>query len=341
MYFTNHDTYNNQIAWKPDNTITTTSISNKRYIKASFKTINPAGQDCFTNNNNVTKSNIINGTDFKAKPLVRTMYRYQYQTNEKDANGNDINYFTNSNKNFNISYKTPGDLVYTSTTDHTTAQPLCLYPDYKVNLNTDKKNRYTTTNAKRRVRNSNKPSSNICTTAAEQILQNTHNTNYNSKFYTTNQNYYNKRYSHSAGQYLQQRCKSFKHNQNTHFNKDTNKYTSNCTHNSLPNIYYSDDVNDAKQCCNTIVYKPNNKSFSQQGAVSSSARLLKLKKQAIETCAHQTNKKNNIDIRVSSAGYNNQSNQMTSKSIFNASGYSNCNNTHPCDMSVYRRPTTC
>ena len=39
---------------------------------------------------------------------------------------------------------------------------------------------------------------------------------------------------------VNQICKSFKHNQNTHFNKDTNKYTSNCSHNSLPNIYYSD-----------------------------------------------------------------------------------------------------
>ena len=40
--------------------------------------------------------------------------------------------------------------------------------------------------------------------SAEQILQNTRNTTYNSQF-TTNQNYYNKRRSHSADQYLQQR----------------------------------------------------------------------------------------------------------------------------------------
>jgi hypothetical protein len=342
MYFTNYNTYNNNISWKPDNNVAKpNSISKHRYVRSSFKTINPEGLNCSTHNKNVTKSSIIDGTDFKAKPLIKNMYRYQYQTIEIDPlTQKETKYFTNSTKNLNITNKTPNDTNFTTTSNNQHNQSSCLYPDYKVNLY-NKQNKFVTTNAKRRVRNSNKPSTNICINTAEQIIQDSHNKTFNKAFYKTNQNYYNKQYNHSMKQLLQNRCRLFNNNQNTFYNKDTNQYTSNCSHSVLPNIYYTDEINDKKACNNTITYKPNNKSFSQQGAVSSSARLLKLKKCTIDNASYQTNKQNNINIRVSNSGYNNQSNQVTSKNKFNASGYSNCNNKHPCDLSVYQRPSTC
>ena len=111
----------------------------------------------------------------------------------------------------------------------------------------------------------------------------------------------------------------------------------------LPNIYDNDTGNKKTQCCNTMIYKPNNSNFSTQGAVSSSARLLRLKNNTVNKSIHSTNHKHkppNMNMQVSNSGYNNSFNNYTSKSKFNAAGYSVCHNSHPCDMSVYIRPNT-
>ena len=78
----------------------------------------------------------------------------------------------------------------------------------------------------------------------------------------------NKNYSVSYNTYLQKRCKTFKQKSNVGTSIDSDK-----------NSYKITNCNTDK--CNKTYYKPNNPNFSQQGAVSSSNRLLRLKNNTI------------------------------------------------------------
>jgi hypothetical protein len=75
----------------------------------------------------------------------------------------------------------------------------------------------------------------------------------------------NKKFCWNSKQYLQSRCKTY--DQNAAIGK-----------------YLTDSSYQSGQCntCN-IIYKPNNKQFSQQGGVSSSARIAKLKYDTIRS----------------------------------------------------------
>ena len=78
----------------------------------------------------------------------------------------------------------------------------------------------------------------------------------------------NKNYSVSYNTYLQKKCKTFKQKSNIGSSIDSDK-----------NSYKITNCNTDK--CNKTYYKPNNPNFSQQGAVSSSNRLLRLKNNTI------------------------------------------------------------
>ena len=318
MYFTSYNTYNNNIKWKPDNQQEQAPPQNK-YIVATLKTINPAHKP----------SLLIQGSDFKAKPRMLNQYRYQYQTYN---NNNQVF----SNTSVNLLYKnTPGNNV-TLTSTPSKNQTVCRFNNYTTVL-ANKKYKLDSQNAKRRVRNSNRPSTNICISTNEHYQ-------IDPKLFTNNYNYYNQTYSHDTRQYLHNRCKTYEDNNklssympsslsNDISNSNHSLFYSNCNPNSL-----SSDNTDS--CCNKIIYKPSNAKFAKQGAVSSSTRLLNLK---INTAKQVT--KSNITMpitqQVSNTGYNNSFNNYTSKSKYNASGYVASNNTFPCDMSVYNRPNTC
>lgn len=79
-------------------------------------------------------------------------------------------------------------------------------------------------------------------------------------------------YSQSRIEYLQSRCKGFKQRSfNFLYDNETNQAFANCCGED-PNTY-----------CSKVYYKPNNAKFSQQGAVSGSNRLLRLKYDTITT----------------------------------------------------------
>jgi len=89
----------------------------------------------------------------------------------------------------------------------------------------------------------------------------------------------NKNYFSSTRQYLQNRCKTFEQ-KSFHFvptttSLDATTFLSNCQPTSVGNA----------NCYRETVYKPNNAQFAQQGAVSSSTRLLKLNVDTITTNA--------------------------------------------------------
>lgn len=363
MYFTNYNTYKNNIRWKSDTKLNKGAPLNKKYIIASFKTINPNGADFNVNGRITSRHNLIRGTEFKANPRINNSYRHQYQTFENNENSGKIDrpIFSSNVKNF-IYVSAPGGTTSLTNKDDSTEdhfnfnQPLCRFHDYRLGLNNNN-NRLVSENAKRRVRNSNKPSSNICIYNnndpqyhAEQSIQNTYDEQYKKKLLRTEYNYYNQKYSHDTKQYLHKRCKLFSDNINIGPAKNQQpdapiitNFKNNCNKNMLPNIYDNDTENKKTQCCNTVIYKPNNSSFSTQGAVSSSARLLRLKNNTVNHSIHSTNHKHkppNMNMQVSNSGYNNSFNNYTSKSKFNAAGYSVCHNSHPCDMSVYNRPNT-
>ena len=87
-------------------------------------------------------------------------------------------------------------------------------------------------------------------------------------------------------QYLQRKCKTIEQNS---FNfipakASTQKhhYRGNCSQNS-------GDQDDPTNCCfNGVTYKPNNKKYSTQGAVTAGARLLRLKYDAITKIGKET-----------------------------------------------------
>ena len=63
--------------------------------------------------------------------------------------------------------------------------------------------------------------------------------------------------------------------------------------------YHPNPLNCANKCANETVYKPNNAQFAQQGAVSSSTRLLKLQRTAIDkgSASHQPKQTPCIEYR--------------------------------------------
>ena len=86
----------------------------------------------------------------------------------------------------------------------------------------------------------------------------------------------NKEFCWNSKQYLQSRCKTYDQNQTLGTHVDGSKYYSAlCTTAPSGNV------------CKSVVYKPNNKQFKQQGGVSSGARIAKLK---YDTIRNSTNK---------------------------------------------------
>jgi hypothetical protein len=84
----------------------------------------------------------------------------------------------------------------------------------------------------------------------------------------------NKKYCSNTKQYLQSKCKTFNQNQTLGIHLSGPNYTSSCS--------------DAKgNKCNPVIHKPNNKKFKQQGGVTSSSRIAKLK---YDTIVNSTNK---------------------------------------------------
>jgi hypothetical protein len=83
-----------------------------------------------------------------------------------------------------------------------------------------------------------------------------------------------KNYSQSYYQYMQNQCNTFER-KSFNFIKDSdstnNTYVGNCLC-ALPS-----------SCCNTVVYKPSNYQFANQGAVSSDLRTTALAYQTVET----------------------------------------------------------
>jgi hypothetical protein len=102
----------------------------------------------------------------------------------------------------------------------------------------------------------------------------------------------NKNYSWNNKQYLQRRCKTFDQNQTLGKKLDEFEgyeyYGASCTKDPFGNA------------CKPIVYKPNNKPFKQQGGVSSSSRIAKLK---YDTIVNSTNKYNSLSANLDSSSH--------------------------------------
>jgi hypothetical protein len=86
----------------------------------------------------------------------------------------------------------------------------------------------------------------------------------------------NKNFCWNSKQYLQSRCKTYHQNQSLGIHVDGPVYFgASCKTDSSNNI------------CKPVIYKPNNSKFKQQGGVSSSSRIAKLK---YDTIRYSTNK---------------------------------------------------
>ena len=103
----------------------------------------------------------------------------------------------------------------------------------------------------------------------------------------------NKKYYTDSRAYLQSRCKTFTQNQGTgvqieggiYYDSNNNVLEPSDSDNGPP---YYESTNCNKGCNDKpkkIIYKPNNKNYSTQGAVSSGSRLLRLKVDTINTTA--------------------------------------------------------
>jgi len=86
------------------------------------------------------------------------------------------------------------------------------------------------------------------------------------------------RRNYNFRQYLQNKCKTI-HQNSFNFSTDNTE---------LPPNTFRANCCGGNCKCPTVTYKPNNKQFSQQGAVSSSARLLRLKYNTL-TCGSCAN----------------------------------------------------
>ena len=94
----------------------------------------------------------------------------------------------------------------------------------------------------------------------------------------------NKNYYTDSRAYLKSRCKTFKQNISGNVNNNQDNYDENGNflwpneNNNGPQVRNIDKImhcEQSKKC--TLIYKPNNRNFATQGAVSSSERLLRLK----------------------------------------------------------------
>ena len=88
----------------------------------------------------------------------------------------------------------------------------------------------------------------------------------------------NKKFCWNSKQYLQSRCKTYDQNQTLGAPTGT------------PNEYFGASCTtkvNSSQVCKPVIHKPNNKQFTQQGGVSSSSRIAKLK---YDTIISSTNK---------------------------------------------------
>jgi hypothetical protein len=98
----------------------------------------------------------------------------------------------------------------------------------------------------------------------------------------------NKDFCWNSKQYLQRRCKTFDQNQTlgTHV-EGSEFYSASCT-------------KDSGNICKPVIHKPNNKQFKQQGGVSSSARIAKLK---YDTIVNSTNKYDSLLANLDSSSH--------------------------------------
>ena len=99
----------------------------------------------------------------------------------------------------------------------------------------------------------------------------------------------NKDFCWNNKQYLQRRCKTFDQNQTLGENVEefvNEYYSASCTKDPLGNL------------CKPVIYKPNNKPFKQQGGVSSSSRIAKLK---YDTIVSSTNKYDSLLANLDSS----------------------------------------
>jgi hypothetical protein len=100
----------------------------------------------------------------------------------------------------------------------------------------------------------------------------------------------NKDFCWNSKQYLQRRCKTFDQNQTLGENIE-----------GYDNEYYGASCfKDSENACKPVIYKPNNKPFKQQGGVSSSARISKLK---YDTIVNSTNKYDSLLANLDSSSH--------------------------------------
>jgi len=96
----------------------------------------------------------------------------------------------------------------------------------------------------------------------------------------------NKDFCWNSKQYLQRRCKTYEQNQTLGEHVNGSEY------------YGASCTRDGDNVCKPVIYKPNNKQFKQQGGVSSSARIAKLK---YETIVNSTNKYDSLLANLDSS----------------------------------------
>jgi len=119
----------------------------------------------------------------------------------------------------------------------------------------------------------------------------------------------NKKFCWNSKQYLQSRCKTYDQNQTLGSHIDGPNYLrSSCvTYTDLPSEDLKNNGNSFISqivTCNSsdtpIIYKPSNKSFKQQGGVSSGSRIAKLK---YDTIRNSTNKYDSLAANLDSSSH--------------------------------------
>ena len=110
-----------------------------------------------------------------------------------------------------------------------------------------------------------------------------------------------KNYYTSNLSYLKGRCKTYNTNivlsqepGITYFKDGKYVWPSNSTNNSA--IYKTNCNSKYSKCCNKTIYKPSNSQFSTQGAVSNSARLARVKYNAITTGNNSIRNEYNVNF---------------------------------------------
>jgi len=100
----------------------------------------------------------------------------------------------------------------------------------------------------------------------------------------------NKKFCWNSKQYLQSRCKTFDQNSKIGVNIEGSKYLSGSC------------IDDSKSVCKNqnVIYKPNNTQFAQEGGVSSSARIAKLK---YDTIRYTQNKYDKFLANLDNSNY--------------------------------------